>query len=244
MLIEDLIRLGLSEKEAQIYLSLLERGDAKAAEISRATAMQRPTVYDILSKLQREGFVSSYEKKGVLRYIPAKPDVFLFKIKEKQEIYTKILPDLLSRVPEGTSKPGIRFYDGINGVKSVFEETLSAQNKQLCGILSMQDLYEIPGKSYMDDYVARRVAAGYSLNVIRSKPKDIEEVWKTAASERRELRYAPSDMLFSMTTYLFDHKVGLISTQKEKYGLIIESRDYSALMRNLFEALWTVSERV
>ena len=106
----------------------------------------------------------------------------------------------------------------------------------------MYDLFEIPGQSYMQQYVKERIAKGYLLRVIRSKPKEVSETWPTSATERRELRYAPNDMVFENTTYIYDDKVTLISTSKENFGMIIESREYAQTMRNLFEALWITSE--
>jgi len=44
----------------------------------------------------------------------------------------------------------------------------------------------VPGKKYMDDYVKRRVEKGFSLNVIRSKPKEVAPEWPTGPEERRD----------------------------------------------------------
>jgi len=108
----------------------------------------------------------------------------------------------------------------------------------------MYDLFRIPGKKFMDVYVKRRVELGYNLQVIRSRPKEVAETWPTSAEEHRELRYAPEPMVFEMTTYIYDNKVGIISTAKENFGMIIESREYSQTMGYLFEALWQVSRPV
>lgn len=93
----------------------------------------------------------------------------------------------------------------------------------------------------MDDYVKRRVEKGYILNVIRSKPKEVAPDWPSGPAENRDLRYPPENMVFDMTTYIYDNKVGLISTEKENFGLIIESEEFSKTMKYLFEALWQIS---
>jgi len=141
------------------------------------------------------------------------------------------------------SKPVISFYEGLEGIKTVFEDTLKAHNKLLRGILSMEDLYKVPGKKYMDDYVKRRIAAGYELRVIRSKPKEVAPDWPAGETEHRDLRYPPTNMVFEMTTYIYDNKVGLISTEKENFGMIMESSEYSKNMGHMFEALWQISQK-
>jgi HTH-type transcriptional regulator, sugar sensing transcriptional regulator len=238
----DLLKeFGFKEKEAAVYLGLLELGEAKVHDIARKAKISRPTTYEILEKLAEEGMVVSFEKNKIKHFIANDPEIFKRDLEAKQHAFGLILPELKSVYNRLKSKPKITFHDGIDGIKAVFEDTLTAQNKTLRGILSMEDLFRVPGKEFMDDYVKRRVEKGYSLNVIRSKPKDVAPEWPGSPAEKRDLRYPPENMVFDMTTYTYDNKVGLISTEKENFGLIIESEEFSKTMRHLFEALWQIS---
>ncbi len=44
-----------------------------------------------------------------------------------------------------------------------------------------------------------------------------------------------------MTQYVYDNKVAIISSRKENYGVIIESREFADLQSMLFEMLWNAS---
>lgn len=60
----DLLKeFGFKEKEAAVYLGLLELGEAKVHDIARKAKISRPTTYEILEKLAEGGFVVSLEKK-------------------------------------------------------------------------------------------------------------------------------------------------------------------------------------
>jgi len=238
----QLRKIGFDEKKAKIYLALLELGSAKAQDIVKKTGIARPTVYDILAKLAQEGLAYSFEKHGIKIFGSDDPHRLLDRAKEQEKIIEALMPELKSVYNTTRGKPTIKFYEGIEGVKRVFQDTLTAKNKELLGILSMKDLYEAPGRKFMQDYVKQRIAAGYQLKVIRSNPKEVEEAWPTSHEEARELRYAPTDMVFSTTTYIYDNKVGTISTIKENFGMIIESEEYATTMTNLFHALWQVSK--
>lgn len=241
MIIDSLKEFGLNEKEAKIYLALLEMGESKAHQIAKKTQIIRPTVYDILEKLSRDGLVGSYEKRKIKHYVASDPEKIKRKLLEKQRAFDSLLPQLKSVYNTLKAKPKISFYEGVEGIKTVFEDTLNAQNKTLRGILSMEDLYKIPGKKFMDDYVKRRVDAGLRLRVIRSKAKEVASDWPGGPTENRDLRYPPVNMVFDMTTYIYDNKVGLISSVKENFGMIIESQEFSRNMGYLFEALWQIS---
>lgn len=238
----DLLKeFGFKEKEAAVYLGLLELGEAKAHEISLKARVSRPTTYEVLEKLKEDGFVVEIEKNKIKHFIANDPEIFKRDLEAKQHAFDLILPELRSVYNQLKSKPKITFHDGVGGIKAVFEDTLNTHDKTLRGILSMEDLFHAPGKEFMNDYVKRRIEKGYSLKVVRSKPKEVAQTWPSGSEENRELRYPPENMVFDMTTYIYDNKVGLISTEKENFGLIIESEEFSKTMRNLFEVLWQIS---
>ena len=78
--------------------------------------------------------------------------------------------------------------------------------------------------------------------MIRSEQKDVEAIWPSNVEKLRDLRYAPTDMLLSMTTFIYDHRVCLISSKKENYGLIIESEEFSTMQTVLFDGIWGLSK--
>ncbi len=44
-----------------------------------------------------------------------------------------------------------------------------------------------------------------------------------------------------MTTYIYDETVTIISSRRENFAMTIESAEFAALQRQLFEALWSAS---
>lgn len=57
MLTTYLQKLGLSETEAEVYSSALQQGACSAADIAKATGINRTTVYAALKQLQKKGIV-------------------------------------------------------------------------------------------------------------------------------------------------------------------------------------------
>lgn len=240
-LLKELEQFGLDNKKAKVYLAVLELGEAKAFSIAKKAGLERPTTYDILEKLIKERWINFYEKRGVRYYLAENPETVQRQLASKEQAFAGLLPQLKSLHNTLEFKPRIRFYEGVDGVKTVFDDTLTVKNKKLCGILSMVDLFKMPGREFMKNYVENRIKSGIGLRVIRSRPKEAAEDWPTDTAAKRELRYAPADMIFSMTMYIYDDKVGLISSQKENFGMLIESEELRDNMQNLFEALWQIS---
>jgi len=59
-------RIGLNEKEAKVYLTLLEVNESLPSSISRQSGVKRPTTYVILGQLQKKGLVSHVKKGKML----------------------------------------------------------------------------------------------------------------------------------------------------------------------------------
>lgn len=74
MLEEFLIEIGLSEKEAAIYLMLLQVEHASVAEIAQKSKINRTTVYPVLETLIQKLLVEEVEIKSKTRYRAFSPD--------------------------------------------------------------------------------------------------------------------------------------------------------------------------
>jgi len=239
-----LAELGLGKNKGIVYLAILEIGTGSTYEIAKKSNLPRTTVHEILQHLVVLGLISFINKGRTRIYSAEKPNKLKTILQDKERKLEHILPELASRLNTTGIKPRVRFYEGIEGIKTVFEDTLTVKNKTLRGILSMQDLYEIPGEKYMCNYTKRRIEAGIKLKVIRSEVKEIKEVWPSSRRENRELHYATKDIVFPMTMYLYDNKVAIIGTQRENFGMITESSDFYKTQKTFFEVLWQVSKVV
>ena len=110
-----LIEMGLSDKEAQVYLSLLEIGKGTVAVIARAAGIQRTTGYSILDALVAKGLAIVSGKEPKQEYIAEKPEKIAEFLKENisqlQEQLKKaqgIAPQLKS-IHKSGSKAQVRF---------------------------------------------------------------------------------------------------------------------------------------
>jgi HTH-type transcriptional regulator, sugar sensing transcriptional regulator len=243
-LVQVLTDLGLQETEGRFYLAALELGQAPVREIASKADISRTNAYDVHARLLEQGLVTQVPSaQGKTMLVSAQPPEHLLSLcDERRRRLNAIMPELQSLHSGSISKPRVRFYEGVDGIKTVLHESLTkCRSKQLCSILSMSDLFQATGRLWMEDLVQQRVEAGVYLRVIRSPAKDLDNVWPESAKDLRELRFCPAESVFSMTTYIYDEKVAFISSRRENFALTIESAEFAATHRHLFEALWSTS---
>lgn len=241
-ILSTLSELGLTKNKGRVYVELLQLGTASASETGARVHVPRTTALEVLNQLESQGLISSFVRNRKRIFTIESPQHLEQHFIEKKERAHLLLPELFALFAGQSIRPTVRVFDGASGVKRAFEETLRAKQKMLRGILSMEDLYTVPGKKFMNHYVAERIEKKITLNVVRSKEKEVEETWSSSAKELRELRYAPAQYTFPMTIYTFDHTVVLLGTKKEPFGVIIRSEGLALTMQNFFDLLWSVSK--
>lgn len=74
-MISTLIKLGLSEKEAKVYLAALELAQDSAQNIAKKAGVNRPTTYVILEKLMKLGLANTLEENKKTLFVAESPGV-------------------------------------------------------------------------------------------------------------------------------------------------------------------------
>ncbi len=99
-LVEELKKLGLSTYEARVYVTLIQRGESTAGDLSSAADVPRPRIYDILEKLEKRGFVVSTVGRPT-RFKAVPPSRALQSLIEEKK---KELEEMKARISEVAAK--------------------------------------------------------------------------------------------------------------------------------------------
>lgn len=91
MFIEKLVKLGLSEKEAMLYLALLRFGPSPVSPLARRVKLKRVTVYTVLDSLYERSLITFKPTPFGRRYLAFDPDCLLYELeKEGAELKLRI----------------------------------------------------------------------------------------------------------------------------------------------------------
>ena len=121
--------IGLSEKEASVYIALLQVDAAPIHDIATKTGIKRTTVYPVLESLQKKGLVSETQKDKKVLFQAAPPErletyverqKILFE--EKTKRLKDIIPQMKSIQREQGERPIVKYFEGRDGAISAYEE--------------------------------------------------------------------------------------------------------------------------
>lgn len=229
--------VGLNEKEAQIYLATLELGPSPASEIAFKAKLNRVTAYDILERLIAKGFVSTFLKKRVRTFAATDPDLLRDLYRQRYDQFKAALPDL-RRLHGKTPHPRVSYYEGVEGVKRVYADTLRAKTE----LLNYADSKAIRQfwPNYDEEYVKERVKRHLYLRGIAPNDEYGREVARHNKESYREIRLVPpGEFSFANEINIYDDKVSIISFgQDVLLGMIIESHEIADTQRAIFKMAW------
>jgi sugar-specific transcriptional regulator TrmB len=122
----ELKKLGLKEKEVKVYLAGLELGPNPIKNIAEKVKIPRPTVYEIVKKLEEKGlFVETKKGKKRLFVAQSPSQILRFlrikkrEIEEKEREFTRIVSILEAKYSR--EKEGIRIFQGKEGKRAIIE---------------------------------------------------------------------------------------------------------------------------
>lgn len=233
-------KAGLPDKQAKVYIACLEMGRAKAPDIAKKAGIKRSTAYAILDELIQTGLVNYSQRGGIKLFKAQDPQTILEILNERQQAIKNILPDLENIFTSHHLKPRIQFFEGKEGIKRVFEDTLKCKYKQVFQIVRVKDFIEYPGEDYSKEYIKKRAEKGvqaYALHPVRGDIQN-EIYGKTSTKLKRIVRYALPEIFHTLMIMIYDYKVAMISTRAEGFGFIIESKEFSQTMKSHFDFIW------
>lgn len=236
-LLPTLIDAGLTEKEARIFLAGIELGPASIQQLANQANIKRPTAYQIVEDMERKGLFSIIYQAKKKRLLAEDPEKVLAILKTREQAFLKAMPELKMLYTTGGNKPRIQFFDGIEGLKSIYWDTLESKGTILA-YGSIDDMWNAIPKSFIREYVKERTKRNIFEKAIVPNTPEAQEYTKRDKEEKRQLILVPRDRFpFNNEINIYNDKVAIFSFP-ERIGIIIQSKKIADTQRAIFELAW------
>lgn len=233
-----LVQFDLIGKKADVYLAILELGSGTVIEIAKKSEVKRTTVYDILLDLEKTGLIYQTTKESKRLFVAEDPEKLKKKLEEKERILDEMLPQLRSFYNIKGIKPKIKFYEGKEGLRQVYLDTLNYGGEILA--FASEDVVKVLGMDWANDYLAKRVKRGNRARIILPKTEIIERDFNPL--DQKQLRssklVSAKKYPFSIEINIYGHQKVALMSSREEMGIIIEGREIYNTLKLIFELLW------
>jgi len=228
---ERLVEIGLTRREANAYIALLETGEAKAGQVAKFSREDRTNVYDSLSGLVKKG-LASYVIKGKTTYYRAEPpDKLKDYMFEKEKALYETLADLSKIYKSGSKMPVVRTFEGKEGIKTVLLDILK-EGKDLVGFGATDRMVRL-FPQFAERYLKERARNGIRSRQLFAEGDPILPCKLTT------YRMIPREYAGPASTVIYGDKVAILLWFTEPpVAVLIESREAAKAYRNKFEFMW------
>ncbi len=237
---------GLTADQAAVYHTLLKTGPMNARKVALEAGVSRTLTYAVLDQLIAMGLVAKHdEKNAVSQFAPLHPNALEERVRTVQKnaersasALQEALPTLASAFNLSIGRPGIRFYEGKDGIKEVLNDSLTSKT-------------EI--RAYVDNESIRQYIPDLNESYVKSRSRlNIKRL--NIATDTQENRFAIEGFLPKLTEWrlvpweaspintivqIYDGKISYFTLGSEHLiGIIITDPHIYEFHRRQFNYLW------
>jgi predicted transcriptional regulator len=239
-LTESLQSLGLNEKEAKVYIALLQLGRASAYSVSEKSGFKKPTTYVILGDLIQKGLVTKVPRVRKQLFEPKSPEEFFALAEERLALAKKALPELMAMAVGDTPKVRSLFYEGMHGAR----QALWYRMKELAGqeIVGFYASAHDAPKEFIDlcfewgDALAKREIKLRGIAPVHPSLRRWQDRYKRADYN---FKFVPYQEYSATTSIDVGDTFVRIMGFKGLQSVIIENPNVARSARQIFEMLWS-----
>lgn len=238
-----LTHAGLSEDEAAVYEALLIHGPQGAGMLLPKLKIKRGLLYKTLGRLIGRGLVAEETSKKRALFAPQPPDILLkiiedqeADIRKSREHFMHALPEMKAKYVISTERPIIKFFEGVEGLRKIYEDKLLPGTPTHHFIRPLRaNVYEHAFGRWFTHYLLRRAKLGITTYALTPDDIDANHDPKVDAC-RKVIRtwLRPQDYTTPIEIACYRNKVAIISYGKEIFGIVIESQHFSKAIKDLF----------
>jgi hypothetical protein len=239
--LETLKRIGLTASQAKSYIELIKAGSLTPPRLAKKTGESRTAAYMALAKLEEIGLATKVGEAKKATYSPANPSALEKFISDKrkevsaaEDLYRDSLPRLLTYYYSNRGEPGVRFYQGKEGLTKIYEDHLrTGQDVYFVRTMADEDYFG----DVLYEYMRKRAQKGIIAHGLAPRTAGTYEYAKKNDKElKRDMAwFPPAAYQAPVEISIYGDKASLISFGKEAIGTVIESPQIAEALRELFQ---------
>jgi HTH-type transcriptional regulator, sugar sensing transcriptional regulator len=251
-LIESLKNLGLNEKEAKIYLALLQLGKTTAYNVAVRSGLKKPTTYVILDQLVEKGYAFKVPRVKKQLYVAESPDV-VFALAKERLLFTKdALPELMAMKKGEKGKVNVAYFEGARGAAEIYRNMFKVlqekpqSEKQVVGFYAksdrlsdeLQQVFDEMNKDLVKNDIQRKAITVFHDSIIEKYLKDdFLKKHNTVAKALSPEKYGSDVSIECYADFV------QILSQKNLQAVLIQDADIAKALRQIFEMVWELVEK-
>ncbi|MCK4358889.1 MAG: TrmB family transcriptional regulator [Candidatus Cloacimonetes bacterium] len=252
--IENLIKIGLTESEAKIYLNLLKKKSFTASEVSRLSGISRSKTYEVLHQLVRKGLCIEILG-GVKKYASANPKTAFNGLQQKLQQETENKKILMSNLSDTLSPLYLSEKENIDPMDYI--QVLREKSRIVEKVESLERIVKEEVLSFSKAPYAMNISKTMNEEEFRGLERGVKYKGIYEVAEARKLDFIKRMEMYMesgeelrvayelpMKMMIFDGKTVIfalrdrITSMKSLTSMVIEHPDITKAFKITFYSVW------
>lgn len=246
---EDFKKLGLTDNEISVYLSLLKIGETSVGGIIDDLRIHRQLVYNALSTLEQKNMVTRTMKNKIYRFKITDPKIIVENLKKQELIARRLSQGIRAEMKKSRHEHEINVYEGGKKIQYFYLEKYDLIPPKSCFYLMFPEISRITDVltekffyEKMEKIRARKKI--YSKNVMSHTLKEeFEAMRKKQTPGLREARYLPYRSAAPVTTIIWPDSISFQSLFTNPFIVDIKNQALRDSFREHFDLLWKIAKK-
>lgn len=245
-----LYKLGLNDKEIEIYLFLIKSGVQTVKQISDTTGINRTTAYRYLETLREKGLVEWVidEPGAKIKTTEIENLSFLLNSKKSDvEEIEKGLPQFISNIkslkPVEKFATQVRYYKGKKGIEQMIWNTLKTKEtmRSFTALGRREFINSKFEEEFEEEWVQKKlkdklITNENRLSYIKNKMVPLYRKTLNVRIIPKKKFYITNDIA------IYNDTVSIISLEKDNLvGIEIENAEMSKTQKSIFDIVWEIA---
>lgn len=243
--IQAIQNLGLNEKEAIIYLALLESGKASANSISLKSGLKRPTTYVILEQLMKKGFAYKIPRAKKHAFSAVGPEKCALLAKERLDYSLEMLPEIKAIEKGKEEKTSLFHFEGADGLKEAYDRILKNKKDMEC-VAFFAHQRNVPDeiKAYWEKIDKLHTKNNIQRKVIIPDDPSVRNYIESVVGKRNDisLKKLPIEQFDSDVAIEVYDNTTLFVSHKHMQASMVEDADIAKTITQIFNLVWNLGK--
>ena len=239
-LLQILIDLGLSENEESVYLAALSLGPTTILKIAKTAEMKRTTIYSVIDSLKKRGLINIEIKGFKTLFTAENPEKLETMLDSHREQLRNSLPEFLGMYNLKGGESSIKYYEGLESVKSVYESLISdiKPHEDYLIIADAKQWMELDPE-YFQNFTERRAKLNINTRMLLQDSKTARELKNKEKNYNiKGVKIFPQKMSLTTNIVIIPKKIVIHQLTPPIMAVVIENKSMINMQKEIFEIIW------
>ncbi len=238
-LLTTLHDVGLTEREALVYVASLALGPSTVQKIAQEAGIKRTTVYYVIESLQKKGLVN-IEIKGLKQLFAAEnPEKLESVLETRKREFKKALPEFAALYNLKGGESTIKYYEGLAAVEGVYDQLLeSLRVHDAWFVTSDTARWGKQDPAFFKNFRVRRTKKKLNTRLLLQDAPEAREQQKFSANCGELVKFLPKGTGLTENVVVTPQKIMMNQLVPPITAIVIENPSIVAWHKQTFEILW------